>query len=181
MLISQLTYVFIELTLMTWDPEIFEALYKKHQPGLVQFAFYKINSIEDAKEIVQDVFINVWKKRSSLEWDNSLKFYLYKATKNRCLNYLNRDKWRMYDEIEESHAIMIPTDQLQHRELESIIQQAIRALPKKRKEIFLLSRKEELTHKEIAALLDVAPKTVENQIGLALKGIKEVLDQLGLP
>ena len=87
----------------------------------------------------------------------------------------------MYDEIEESHAIMIPTDQLQHRELESIIQQAIRALPKKRKEIFLLSRKEELTHKEIAALLDVAPKTVENQIGLALKGIKEVLDQLGLP
>ena len=161
------------------DTDIFEILFKKHQPALVQFAYSKVNSLEEAKEIVQEVFIKVWERWDNLSLDDNLKYYLFTSTKNRCLNYLKRNKQESFERIEEGHAFIIPTDNLQVLELEVIISKAIEALPGKRREVFLLSRREQLSHQQIAELLEISYKTVENQIGLALKSIKGSLARLG--
>lgn len=142
----------------------------------MQFAFSITRNVDDAEEVVNDVFIAIWERHQDLLGIETLKSYLFRAVKNRCLNQIKRNRLP-FDEMREE--MPIPSkehtalDHMVARESGSKINDLIDKLPTKCKQVFLFSRVHELSYKEIAELMDISPKTVENQIGLALKFLKE--------
>ncbi|MFK7979236.1 MAG: RNA polymerase sigma factor [Saprospiraceae bacterium] len=142
---------------------------------------------EKAKDLVQDVFYELWKKREKLDIQSSLKSYLRRAVVNRSLNYIKTQK--RFDFGDENFDAQTPDQTvsaqktLEAQDLKSALNKAINGLPAKCKAIFMLSRYEKLSHKEIAAKLDISTKTIENQITKALKIVRaavEKYDALGL-
>ena len=152
----------------------YEEMFRRFQPALVKYAASMLFSIEDAREVVQDVFINVWQKRETLEFGEGLKSYLYRAVRNQTLNKIQRNK---IDTISLDEKIYVMAqevdmgDEVKNQRLREVFRQ-IETLPPNCKEIFLMSRVEGLSHKEIAEILEISRKTVENQVGIALKKIR---------
>jgi len=154
----------------------FHTLYLRFRPGLSNFAASIVKNSDDADEIVNDVFVSIWEKRQALILDDSLKSYLFKAVKNRCLNHIKKARLPFADMPDEFNAISpaYAADRvLEGKELQIHINQLIEQLPTKCKQVFLLSRMFDLSYKEIAEIMDISTKTVENQIGIALKFLKE--------
>lgn len=137
-----------------------------------------VRNRDDAEELVNDVFLAVWQKRDTLELDSGLRAYLFTAVRNRCLNHLKKPRiiWESAadEDFPEPLAIDI-TERMSAAETEALISQLINRLPLRCRQIFLLSRIEQLSHREIATLMDLSAKTVENQVGIALKYLKESL------
>ena len=132
-------------------------------------------SIEDADEIVNDTFLAVWEKKDQLILDDTLKSYLYTIVKNKSLNWLKKRKVELTEldanfDLADSNTSAIEI--LQAKETEAAIYELIEKLPNKCKQIFVLSRKEQMSNKEIAILLKLSEKTIENQITIAIKMIK---------
>ena len=154
----------------------FEKLYKRFQPSLVNYAIYLTRSSEDSIELVNDVFLSVWNKRNRLKLDSSLKTYLYTAVKNRCINYIKKHKLEIVLNEQLDMLSDFKADQsLLEKEQHIIIQQIMNGLPSKCKQVFAMSRIDQLSNKEIASLLDISIKTVEAQITKALKIFKKKL------
>ena len=124
-----------------------------------------------AEDMVQQVFLTVWEHIETIDVDKGISAYLYQGTRNRCLNHLSsayQTTTMHVDEPVGEH--LITTDRrLEAKELLQRVRAAIQELPEKCREVFLLSREQSLTYKEIAATLDISVKTVENQMGKALK------------
>lgn len=153
-----------------------EKLFYQFQPALVAYANRVVYNEEDAREIVQDVFLGIWKNRDKLDLNEGLKAYLYRATRNRAINYLNRKKEETVELEAVSYGLSTGVEseeRIYAEEMKAIIFDEVNQLPTRCKAIFLLSRQEGLSYKEIAEKLDVSTKTVENQIGIALKRLKE--------
>ncbi len=152
-----------------------QQLFQRFQPMLVAYACQYLRSEEDAREAVQDVFMGVWNNREHLQLDESLKPYLYTATRNKALNYLNRRRLAAVS-IEEApvYASERPKVEaaMEAEELKALIYDEVRRLPERCREIFLLSRREGLSNREIAERLAVSEKTVENQMTIALKRLR---------
>ncbi len=143
---------------------------------LVAYANQYLRSPEDAREVVQDVFVGVWNNREHLAYDDSLKPYLFTATRNRTLNHLRkrREKTVALDEVGEAAAAVKSEGeaQMEAEEMRALIFDEVNRLPERCRRIFLLSRQEALSYREIAERLDVSVKTVENQIAIALKRLR---------
>lgn len=154
-----------------------ESLYRRFQPGLHHFASGIVRNPADAAEIVHDVFLAVWEKRDQLSLDKGLKNYLFRAVKNRCLNHLKRPSlpWADMDENLPTAEPFNFSEQLNAEETEQIIFNTVQKLPPRCRQIFLLSRLEQLSYKEIAELMDISAKTVENQMTIALRFIRDSL------
>lgn len=138
-----------------------------------------MKDLDIAREVVQDVFANLWEKRDTIEHDKSPKSYLGTAVRNRCLNYL-RDN-RKFDagmlEIEglgEEHSYD-EQDSLVENELKTKIDEAVNSLPEKCREIFICNRMENKKYQEIADEMKLSVKTVEAQMSKALKIMREKL------
>jgi RNA polymerase sigma-70 factor (ECF subfamily) len=154
----------------------FHALYVRFRPGLSSFAASIVKNHEDADEIVNDVFVTIWEKQQLLILDDSLKNYLFTAVKNRCLNHIKKARLPFADMPDEFLAVSPEHSAdriLEGKELQNHITRLIEQLPAKCKQVFLLSRMFDLSYKEIAEIMDISTKTVENQIGIALKFLKE--------
>lgn len=160
------------------DEKAFEVIFHSYYASLCLFAFQFLNDDEKAEEIVQDFFVNVWSKRKILNIDSSVKNYLFRSVKNLCLNRLQHER------IKEKHAKSVKenfhqeineSDYFLEVGLNEKIAESIASLPEKRREIFKLSREEGLKYKEIADRLNISVKTVETQMGLALKHLREKL------
>ncbi|MFT3902756.1 MAG: RNA polymerase sigma-70 factor [Niabella sp.] len=163
------------------DERAFARLFEHFSPGMLHFANGIVRDPSAAEEIVSDVFVSVWKNRDMLHTIRSLPYYLYTSTKNRAINYLEaRKKQRhikTYDiQAEEiSFSYVTPeTHCIDADNLKRLIK-AIAALPYQCQLIFKLSKEERLTHKEIAQLLNISTKTVENQITIAMRKLFETL------
>ena len=162
------------------DKNALKYLFDVYHEGLFRYALKIILNNEAAEEIVQDIFISIWRKRNESEIEN-FKYYLLKAVKFRCINYIkeqvrNAEKTEDYflaDNTEKN----TPQHILEGKELATTIEEAINRLPEKCRVIFTLSRNAELSYKEIAAELNISIKTVENQIGIALKKLREMLKE----
>ena len=153
----------------------FEVLFRRFQPVLVQYACTILRSEEEARGIVQEVFLNVWRKKEQLNFDDNLKPYLFRAVRNHSLNRVQRNK---IDANPLDENLPAPADPAHDDEAEraSKIQQIHRQvslLPDQCREIFMMSRLEGLSHAEIAQILDLSTKTIENQIGIALRKIRQ--------
>jgi RNA polymerase sigma-70 factor, ECF subfamily len=157
----------------------FEVLFRKLQPALNRYASFQLGNREEAqeeaREAVQDAFLNVWNKRDRLVFDETLKAYLYRAVRNHCLNRLKKARLDTTEIDERVMAIPDDNDWEAQRKEEMLgaIYRQVDELPGNCKEIFLMSSMEGLSHKEIAEILEISPKTVENQVGIALKKIRK--------
>lgn len=155
------------------NERIFEETFRKYYQSLCNYANSILKEMDEAEEVVQNLFLSIWEKRSDLEISISLKSYLYRAVHNHCLNRIKhlkvREEYQQYavNFYEASYESVSQT--VMKNELETKIEEAIKKLPEQCRLIFRMSRFEELKYHEIAEQLELSPKTVENQIGKALK------------
>jgi RNA polymerase sigma-70 factor, ECF subfamily len=149
----------------------FEPLFKSQFNKLCNVAGKIVRDTDVAKDIVQEVFIRVWNKKEELEAGN-MEFYLRKATVNAALNHLELNK-KVIPLNEEVRSLQLETsDHVTTADLELNVYRAIEKLPTQCRAIFMLSRFEEMKYQEIANHLDISVKTVENQMGKALRDLR---------
>lgn len=157
----------------------FELLYHRYMRKLYYFSFNYLKIKEEAEEIVQTVFINLWEHRKSLDDSLSIKSYLYKSTTNPVYNQLKRNalrnKWVEQKLLKPEPASNETFEQIYYHDLEQTIDQIIAKLPPQQRKIYILNRIEGLSYEEISKQLDLSVRTVENQMYRALKVIKEKL------
>jgi len=171
--------------LINGDQAAFGFIFKHYYPGLVIFASQITLNKSDAEEIVQEFFFRMWQHRNRIKETQSLKSYLFRSVKNRGLNFLV-SKNQESKKIEEPKQIM--NDNLTYEqdvfitsELQKKLKQTFEKLPPRTKEIFILSRFDDLKNDEIAEKLHITKRTVELQISNALKILRQELkDYLGL-
>jgi RNA polymerase sigma-70 factor, ECF subfamily len=151
----------------------FEQLFKMHFRGLHAYAYTILKDDLVAEDIVQNVFFKVWEKRELLEIESSHKAYLYKAVYHDCLNYLKHKKVKA---VHAMHVVRQSNDKVENTsgkvlmtELKQRIQAALNELPEQCRTIFQMSRFEGLKYQEIADEMGLSVKTIENQMGKALK------------
>ncbi len=161
------------------DNKSFEASFKSHYSELCRFAYKYVSEETGAEELVQEVFINLWQNRDTLQIHSSYEQYLYASVRNRCLNFAKRRAFlrKTHDTIQQNSPVEHDslTEWLHYRELDAVIKQSIAALPDRCRQIFHLSRNEGFTYSEIAKQMKISEKTVENQISIALKKLRENL------
>ena len=169
------------------DDRNFEEIYLKYFPRLLRFAQEYVLNKEDAENIIQDVFMTLWERRGDLKIHISLISYLFILIKNRCNYQLRRKrhaetgkKQMQEDFTHEQQMKLYSLEALDHTlisdsDLEQIITRAIDSLPPKCREIFVLHKIEGKKYKEIAEKMDISVSTVENQMGIALRKLREQL------
>ena len=148
-------------------------LYDEYFHYLYITVFRILKEEEGSKDIVQAVFIEMWKRRDQLNIDSSLKQYLKRSAINKSLNYIRKNK-RIVDTMEDLDNISLFDkerflERIEVKDLEQKINAAIDSLPEKCRLVFVLSRYENMSHRQIAEKMDISTKTVENQITKALK------------
>jgi RNA polymerase sigma-70 factor (ECF subfamily) len=156
----------------------FEQLFHKYYASLCLFTSQFLHDREKAEEIVQEVFVKIWSKREKLEINTSVRNYLLFSVRNRCLNLLQHEK--VEKRYSRQAQVGSPYEQdltpyFMEVGLRQKIEESIGLLPEKRREIFRLSREKGLRYHEIADRLSISVKTVETQMGLALKQLREML------
>ena len=153
----------------------FEQIFKAHFAPLCGFAAKYVGDLDDAKNIVHEVFISVWDKFQTLPEDINHKSYLYTAVKNKSLNFIRDRKKHIHLADLELEEPVEENLQLEAQELEKEIELGIASLPEKCREIFQLNRQEGLKYSEIADRLGISIKTVEAQMSKALAILREQL------
>ncbi len=155
------------------DERAIELLFERFYEYLCSVVYRVVHDYEAARDVVQDLFFDLWRKRGSIHIETAIRPYLRRAAVNRALNYLKKQK--IITSQDEDAAIDIPSDDmsgqlnLEHEELEQRIFNAIDLLPPKCKIVFSMSRFESMSYQEIADTMGISIKTVENQISKALK------------
>lgn len=163
------------------DESAFEMMFKSHYQPLCNYAYSFLLDRDEAEEVVQATFLAIWEKKEGITIASSLKAYLYRAVRNNCLNVLKHAKIKKRHAEESafvsdrSHEAVAQS--VISTELDQKIGDALMALPEQCRLIFKLSRYEELKYAEIAQQLNISVKTVENQIGKALKIMREQLKE----
>lgn len=167
------------------DVRSFELMFKTYYPRLCTYAFQYTRDWEAARDIVKDFFVSFWEHRETIRINTSLSGYLFRSVKNRCINFLEREKPEKTISLEEIRWQELKTGEpwsgeyphgdLLARELEDRIFREIEKLPDGCREVFTLSRVDGLSHKRIAEQLNVSENTVKSQIYKALKSIRDAL------
>lgn len=160
------------------DENAFEQLFHNYYGILCLFASRILQDEISAEEIVQDFFVKLWEKRKQLSIETSVKSYFYRSVKNLCLNHIehNSIKLRHAQAMLAKHKNNLSEeDGYTEVDLAKKIEESIQALPKKRREVFRLSREQGLKYREIAEKLNISIKTVEAQMGLAIKTLRDKL------
>lgn len=169
--------------LINADIETFEWLYKEYYGLLCLIAEHSIRNSEDAEEIVSDVFIKLWNNRNTIHTIHSIKAYLIKALQNTAINYIEKQKsiHSVTDSIDQFHYELLtwdkdyPLGQLYEKEIIGILNREINSLPKGCREIFILSRNEDMSYSDIALKLGISVNTVKSQMKIALSRLREIL------
>jgi RNA polymerase sigma-70 factor (ECF subfamily) len=164
------------------DQQAFKQFYQLLFFKLYQFAYSFVHSKENAEEVVNDVFLNFWQKRKTIDSINNINVYLYVAVKNASLNYLRKNNHILpasLDELTVHHLHLVPSPEslLITRELQSQIFEAIEQLPPRCKIIFKLIKEDRLSYKEVASILEISVKTVDAQLYIALQKLSRILLQ----
>jgi RNA polymerase sigma-70 factor (ECF subfamily) len=166
--------------------DIFDVIYKLHYPLLFKIVRQYISTKEEAEEVLQDSFLKIWHKRDTLNMNDNMTGYLYRVTRNTCLDFLRKkthtlsletnlsqQKNRLnFNALSNETASRIIEDELQKR-----IEESVALLPEKCQLIFIKSRFEGLKHKEISSELNISTKTVENHITKALSLLRVYLKE----
>lgn len=157
------------------DEMAFKELFDTYFTSVCRFMNLYLQDRRETEDQVLDLFTYIWENRETIQIRLSFKAYLFQSARNRCLNVLrNRKNYTSLDELE-FHPGGNMESGLELEELMELIQEAILDLPEKCREVFVMSRKENRSNKEIADKMGISVKTVEAQITKALKRIKDYL------
>lgn len=165
------------------DPAALEAIFHAFVLPLCAFAYRYVGSRDTAAELVQDVFERIWRGRERWVIEGSLRAYLYRATRNRVLDYAKHQRierrWAersLGERAAVEPRVSSPAERtLESEELAAALERALDDLPERRRLVFLLRWREEKSYKEIARLMGVSVKTVENQMTRAIRTLRERL------
>lgn len=158
------------------DEPAYKELFFAFHAALKRFAFSLLHNKEMAEEAVSDVFIKVWERRKTLTSIDNLRVYLYISTKNTALNYLSQEKKQattggIEADFDLASTAQNPEQLMITAEMIRQIQNAIQSLPPRCKIVFKLVREDGLPYKEVADILNISIKTIDNQLAIALKKI----------
>ncbi len=160
------------------EHDAFDAIFRAHYGALVGLAESLLRGRGLAEEVVQEVMLELWRRRETLAVEESLRAYLFRATRNRALNQLRHEKVRVAAaprlQVDTASAAAAEPNLVQ-QEIDAALAQAMGALPPRCREIFELSRVHGLRYAEIASTLGLSVKTVEAQMGKALRILRERL------
>lgn len=159
------------------DLAAFEHIYNKYWSKLYLSAYNILRDRQVSEDITQEVLVSLWMKRSSLQVTTSLNAYLYTAVRYQVFNVLRSGKVKadLFNSLEELFSNNGGEEILSEKEINRLLEQGVAELPEKCRQIFLMSRKEHLSTKEIAERLGISPKTVENQLTIALNRLRKTL------
>lgn len=164
------------------DETAFEQFFFEYYRQLCAFALKMTGSRELARDVVQEVFLRIWKGRVDWEIKESLKVYMYQAVRNQALNSVQKQKRRLETRNEFAEEIRYsggatPGESLHdNNKLVRQIWELVREMPERRQFVFTLHRKHGLSYKEISEVMNISRKTVENHMGLALNELRERLN-----
>ena len=168
------------------NKKVFEILFRTYYNRLCAYAASLVSRTDLAEDLVTDVFLKLWEKRDSINITDSISSYLFRSVKNSCINYLERERSRKYI-VSENEVNLInlkleypvsdkhPLTNLIGKELEERIKIEIEKLPGQCREVFYLSRFEDLSHKDISEKLGISENTVKVQIYRALVKLRQEL------
>jgi RNA polymerase sigma-70 factor, ECF subfamily len=154
----------------------YDQIFRTHYPHLVGLAESMLRDRAEAEEVAQDVMLELWRRRESITVETSLRAYLLRATRNRALNRIRHER---VVRTGETHAQIVTEskpqgeNRLVQAEIDAALAAAIAELPPRCREVFELSRVHGLRYAEIAAAMEISVKTVEVQMGKALKMLRE--------
>ncbi len=155
------------------DPKAFECLFYALNPRLIKFCLFYVHSKEVAEELVSDIFVKCWKRKSELLHVKNIETYLFIAAKNQALNYVKRFSSIHLVAIDESSMQLVdmyrPDREMEKRELLFKLDQAIESLPRQCRIIFRLVKDEGMKYKEVAEILGISQRTVQTQLFRAMK------------
>lgn len=161
------------------DYNAFEQIFKSTYKSLCAYANRVVKSHELAEEVVDDVFCNLWRNRKKILITTSFKSYLLASVRNKSLDCLRKLKHEKNTMLESAATVpckqSIAYETMFFEELHARINDAIQGLPKQCRTIFLMSRDQDLKYKEIAELLHISIKTVDTQMGRALKYLRKTI------
>jgi len=164
------------------DENAFSEIYNRYADSLAGFASAKFFDVEDGRDIIHDVFVKLWQERTKLKVDRDLKAYLFKLTRDRIVDKIRKNITRReYAAMLGSLAVRYEAtidQKIAAKEIAQSIETSLNELSPRVKEIFLLSREENLSIKEIADKLQLSEQTVKNQLSTALKHLRQSLAQV---
>ena len=159
---------------------IFETIFREHYNTLANYAYSILKNKENAEDVVQDVFVKLWQNTPDVVSTPQVKFYLLTATKNNCISLLRKESGKFFVQPEDVHltaSAALEPARGGHEDLSSLIDRALATLPPQCLVIFRMSRFGKLTYQQIADELGLSVKTVENQVGKALRIMREYAKQ----
>ena len=161
--------------------EAFQQLYDKYWGDLYKIAYHRLPSEEDVKDVLQETFLSLWKNIHHISVDDNIGGYLYTSVRNKIFNYYEKNQLQLKTLMNRPFIPIQSEDSIyssiQTKELKLVINAIVTDMPSKMKEIYLLSKEQQLTNAEIAGLLMLAPQTVKNQIHQALIRIRRELQK----
>lgn len=158
------------------DQQALKTIFDEHYPTVYKAIYRLVNDQGISQELAQNVFIQFWEKRHKIQITGVLGAYLRRMGINQALEQLRRKKHEIREISEADSGITTSAEDIyMDGELQAQINKAVETLPDRCKTVFVLSRFEQLSHKEIGQKLNISPKTVENQISIALKSLKKLL------
>ena len=173
---SKLTDNELVSLLRSGDNIAYTEVYDRYHGKLYIHVFNKLRSREDSRDIIHDLFISLWQNHGGLELKTTLSAYLYTAARYRVFDLISHkqvaDKYFNSLKVFVEQGEYITDHQVRERELLELIDKEISALPPKMREIFNLSRKENLSHMQIATRLNISAQTVKKQVNNALKVLR---------
>jgi RNA polymerase sigma-70 factor, ECF subfamily len=158
--------------------DAFDAIFREHYAPLVVLAGSILHDRGSAEDVVQEVMLELWRRRVTLALETTLRSYLFRATRNRALNRIRHEQV-----VRRAEPLLAPvpaaaptTDRRVHeQEIAGALRRAVAELPARCREVFELSRVQGLKYAEIAEVMNISIKTVEAQMGKALRLIRERL------
>jgi RNA polymerase sigma-70 factor (family 1) len=161
-----------------------QSFFRFYEP-LCQYAFTFVKEQAACEDIVQDIFLRIWEKKQDLIGKPDLQYYLYTAVRNNCLTWLEKQRkdpsvYLLTDDIADEEATL-PGEPIPEKDMTSLLKKAFDQLPPKCREVFALSRISGLSYQQISDVLGISIKTVENQVGKALKILRAWWQQQQTP
>ena len=159
------------------SPKAFQRLFDRYYARIHAFVFGLVKDWDETEDLTQEVFIKLWNKREKFANVHNVDAYLFTLTKNTVFSYIAENKTRqwVYDEIPETTDGKTPSDILELKDLQLLIDMVVDSMPPQRKLIYQLSRIKGMSNDEISERLGIQKKTVENHLNLALRMLKDVI------
>lgn len=160
------------------DDRAFTALYQRYGAVLMNYALTITGNTADAADILQEIFVSLWNRRADIAFTHSLKAWLYQAVRFQAARYIHQST-RKTDFLQELTSLIQQADlqsperQMERRELDYAIKSTINTMPARMREVFVLSREAQLSHREISHKLNIAESTVKKMVQNALRFIRE--------